>query len=173
MTRLLLALSTAALTVLTLSPAPAQAATGRHCIVQVTGRQPDGELITAAPRCYATFAAAMRSIGARVGATSTEDAAALDAAGAFATTSVFVLGIHYDGLGLTGNSTATVGSNCAGGYLNVSGAWNNRIRSTWNGCNRIRHFDGYNLTGAWEDTLPPGGNLTALDRNTSSIQYTT
>src|ERR1019366_4402030 len=108
-----------------------------------------------------------------VPAGSTENASQMAASGAFSPMTQFILGIHYDGQNWTGSSTSTVGSDCLGGWLNVSNAWNNRIRSTWNGCNRIRHFDGYNLTGTWEDTYSPGGNLTALDRATSSIQYTT
>ena len=83
----------------------------------------------------------------------------------------FIIGIHYDGLNWTGSTMTVVGSNCSGGWLNVSDAWNNRIRSTQNGCYRIRHFDGYNLTGSFEATFSPGANLTFMDRNTSSIQY--
>jgi hypothetical protein len=96
------------------------------------------------------------------------------AAGGAHTNSTFIIGIHYDGLGFTGSSFSVVGSDCAGGWLNTPAGWNDRIRSTVNGCPRIRHYDGANLTydvyGA-QDSYGGGGNLTTLDRHTSSLQY--
>jgi hypothetical protein len=140
---------------------------GEHCVVHVTGTQPDGELTVSEPECYPTFEQAMSAEGV--------DAWGVGAAGAVdgVTASTFTLGTHYDGAGYSGASTSVVGSDCAGGWLNVSSTWNNRIGSTLNGCPRIRHFDGQNLTGIYQDTVSPGGNLTTLDNRTSSIQYRT
>ena len=159
MRRLLLSIVPAVALLVVLPATAAQAQPERHCVIEVTGQQPDGEFTTTPAQCYATQTEALDSVGVQSGAS------------AFSATSTFVIGIHYDGFNWTGSSMTVVGSDCGGGWLNVSAAWNNRIRSTYNGCPRIRHFDGYNLTGAWEDTVSPGGNLTYMDRNTSSIQY--
>jgi hypothetical protein len=139
---------------------PASAANGnQHCVIRVTGQKASGELVTSSPSCYSTFAEAQRS--------ATQPQSGTTAA----TTSSFIIGIHYDGAGFSGASTTVVGSDCGGGWLNVSAAWDNRISSTQNGCPRIRHFDGTYLTGATEDTVGGGGTLAAMNNRTSSIQY--
>ena len=97
-------------------------------------------------------------------------AGASERAAALAT---FAIGIHYDGGSFTGATMTVVGSNCSGGWLNVSAAWNNRISSTEHGCPRIRHYNGANLTGASQTTVAPGGNLTSLNNATTSIRYLT
>ena len=140
-----------------------------HCFVRVVGQERSGKFTTTAPECHTTFAEAATAAG--VGLTkpaSTEEVQAYNAA-AVATS---VIGTHYSGANLTGSSFSVVGSDCAGGWLNTSAAWSNIISSTANGCYRIRHFDGPNLTGSVESTISVGGNLTILDNRTESIQYT-
>lgn len=144
-----LAVLLAALSVLLLQPAPAGASL-EHCVVTVTGVAPSGELEVGEPTCHATPEAALAA------------AAASD-----------VIGIHYDGFNFTGSSFTVVGDSCIGGYLNLSSTWNNRVSSTWNGCPRVRHWDGYDLTGIAQTTLAPGGNLSTLNNKASSIQYLT
>jgi hypothetical protein len=145
----------------------AQRAGGEHCVVHVIDTAPDGEMIVSEPECYPTFERAMSSEG--VDAWGVGAAAAADGV----TAATFTIGTHYDGTGFTGPSMSVVGSDCAGGWLNVSATWNNRISSTLNGCPRIRHFDGVNLSGNSQHTYSPGGNLTTLNNLTSSIQYLT
>jgi hypothetical protein len=122
-----------------------------HCVVRVTGTKPTGELVTTSPVC------------------STDRGRALRAAGV--TLADVPIGVHFDGAGLTGSSFTVVGSTCSGGWLNLSALWINRVSSTQNFCPVIRHFDGYNLTSASEDTLSPGGNLSSLNNKANSIQY--
>ena len=119
--------------------------------MRVIGKLPSGELRTTAPVCSATRAEAVQPSGA--------------------TESDFTIGIHFDGPGYTGAAFEVVGADCTGGWLNINALWTNRVSSTMNGCPRIRHFDGYNLTGDYETTLYPGANLSALNNRTNSIQY--
>jgi Ca2+-binding RTX toxin-like protein len=64
---------------------------------------------------------------------------------------------------------------CFGGGLSLTGsAWDDRIRSTRNGCPSIAHFDGgdpapYELPSEFTDY--PGGSLVALDQQASGIRY--
>jgi hypothetical protein len=131
-------------------PAPAE----EHCVVHVVGRDDaTGELRLSELECAATRRAALERSGV--------DALAAD----------FAIGVHFDGLGYTGSTLTVVGADCTGGWLNVPAAWDNRISSTLNGCPRIRHFDGANLTGTQQTTLAPGANLTTLNNKSSSLQY--
>ena len=156
---------------LTASVSPAGAARPAvpetHCVAHAVDQLPAGELLLSAEVCYPTFATAMAAEGV--------DAWGSNAAARVATIQAasFTIGTHYDGAGFSGSSTSVVGSNCNGGWLNVSATWNNRISSTINGCPRIRHFAGASLTGASESTYAPGGNLGGLNNQTSSIQYLT
>jgi hypothetical protein len=137
-----------------------------HCVVHVRGQAQTGELLVTEPECYSTFDEAMTAEGVDawgIGASVAADSVAAAA---------FTIGTHYDGAGYTGSSTSVVGSDCGGGWLNVSATWDNRISSTRNGCPRVRHFSGTNLAGSVQSTWSPGGNLTTLDNQTSSIQYT-
>ena len=122
-----------------------------HCAVRVTGMDPDGHLRTTAPVCSSDQVRAQRSV--------------------MTASSDFPIGVHWDGPGLTGSSFTVVGSSCSGGWLNLNSLWINRVSSTQNFCRVIRHFDGYNLTGAAEDTFYPGANLGFLNNATNSIQY--
>ena len=123
----------------------------QHCAVRVTGMDPDGHLRTTPPSCSSDRAEAERAVETDSGD--------------------FPIGIHWDGPGLTGSSFTVVGSSCSGGWLNLNSLWINRVSSTENFCPRIRHFDGYNLTGSSEYTFYPGGNLGLLNNATNSIQY--
>jgi hypothetical protein len=160
----------AAVAVIVLASSGADAALAKpaeqHCVVHVMGRGPEGQLAVSEPACYPTFLEAMSAEGVDAWGADAANAEGLVAA-------TFTIGIHYDGVNRTGSSMSVVGSDCAGGWLNVSAAWDNRISSTLNGCPRIRHYAGPNLTGATKDTVTPGGNLTGLDNQTSSIRYLT
>lgn len=147
-------------------PAVAAPAPTEHCVLHVLDQRASGELVVGPATCYASFELAMSAEGVDAwgtGASERVSAAAL----------TFTIGIHYDGFGFSGASTSVVGSDCNGGWLNVSSAWNNRISSTEHGCPKIRHYDGYNRTGASQTTYDPGGNLSTLNNKTSSIAYLT
>jgi hypothetical protein len=137
----------------------------KHCVVHVVGQTSSGELQVGPEACYGTFEDAMSAEGV--------DAWGPGAAGRASALATFAIGIHYDGANFTGPSMTVVGSNCSGGWLNVSAAWNNRISSTEHGCPRIRHYSGANRTGTSQTTVYPGGNLTTLNNLTSSLQYLT
>lgn len=148
--------------------------TARHCVVHVTGQQPTGELTVSDPRCYATFAEAMREEGVEEWGTGAGERAAARSASGEVGLMAFTLATHYDysGFNPAGGTTSTVGDSCSGGWLNASPAWNNRISSTSQGCPHVKHFDGANLTGNHQTTSGGGGNLNAtLNNKTSSIQY--
>jgi hypothetical protein len=154
---------------ITIAPSPAHAGE-EHCAVRVVGQRPSGEYITTAPECRSSYATALAAVGV-LGAKNLHAGATSQQLRTFATTTNSTIGTHYDGLGLTGSSFSVVGADCTGGWLNLSTTWKNRVSSTANGCPRIRHWDGDNLTGAWQDTLFGGGNLSSLDNKTNSIQY--
>lgn len=144
-----------------LSPSVAAAADGdeakpseTHCVVEVIGQEDSGEFIVTEPYCEATRAQAYASL-------STTSSLA----------GSFTIGVHYDGFNYTGSSFSVVGSDCTGGYLNLSSTWINRVSSTSNGCYRIAHYDGYNKTGASQSTYGFGGNLTTLNNDANSIAY--
>jgi hypothetical protein len=151
-----------------LTAAPAGAAKPKHCVVAVTSVSSTGEMHTTSPTCFDRFSDAMSFAGLppQLAAMSPAQLAASPQA-----LSTFTIGTHYDGAGWTGSSISVTGSDCSGGWLNLSSSWINRISSTANGCPRIRHFNGNNLTGSSETTFSPGGNLFGLDNQTNSIQY--
>jgi hypothetical protein len=138
-------------TVLDAARVAAATPTVEHCAVRVTGMDPDGQLRTTKPTCSADQSAALRAVRT----------AASDVP----------IGVHWDGPGLTGSSFTVIGSSCSGGWLNLNPLWTNRVSSTQNYCPVIRHYDGYNLTGAFEDSWYPGANLGYLNNATNSIQY--
>jgi hypothetical protein len=142
-------------------------------VVTVVGQSATGELVTSQPRCFATFADAMSWAGVDTEGLADPSPSGLAAAGRLQMGVTSIIGIHYDGYNWTGASMTVSGTNCGGGWLNVSPAWNDRISSTANGCPRVRHFRDANLSGAWQDTLGSGGNLSVLDNSTTSIQYLT
>ena len=144
---------------------------GTHCVVQVVGQRPSGELETTPEQCYSTFAEAATAAGipgvdASDSPRSISDAQLADS---------WAIGIHYDGFNGTGASLTVNGDDCSGGWLNVSASWVNKISSTRNGCNRVSHFSGTNLTGSVETTFGVNtlSNLSGLNNATDSIQYLT
>jgi len=149
---------------------PASAASSpprNQCVVHVIGHRATGELVLSQRHCYTSFAGAMRAEG--VDAWGKGASAKVEGLAA----ATFTLATHYDASTLSGASTSVVGDDCDGGWLNTVPAWTNRISSTRNGCPRVRHYDGANLTGSSETTIGLGGALGALNNRTNSIQYLT
>jgi hypothetical protein len=97
-----------------------------------------------------------------------------DTGGGMATMSggTWIIGSHFDGFGYSGSSFSVEGSDCYGGYLNLTGWWANRVSSTINGCPAIRHYYWPDLGGSYETTSGFGGNLNALNNLSESISYT-
>lgn len=126
----------------------------QHCAAKVVDEKETGELVLGPTECRATRDAALMAVSGPAKST-------------------FTIGTHFDGASFSGSSFSVVGSNCSGGWLNLDSSWDNRVSSTVNGCNRIIHYDGDNLTGAGEATLGGGGSLWYLNNRTNSIQYTT
>lgn len=146
----------------------------QHCVVEVVGVLSTGELLMGPERCHATLAEAVAdSTNGAVLLPSSAGAEALADDRLAAAVSTFTLGIHFDGPSGSGSSISVVGSDCSGGYWNTGSAWANRISSSWNGCARLRHWDGPGKTGAYEDTRGSGttDTLTALDNRAESVSY--
>lgn len=141
------------------------AKTTEHCLARVVGKSESGELKLSTPVCYATYAEVLSHVGG---------GAAAQRAGGGATTmsgGTFIIGTHYDGAWYTGSSFSVEGSDCYGGYLNLSGWWANRVSSTANGCPTIWHYYWPDLGGSSEATTGGGGNLSTLNNLSESIQY--
>lgn len=155
--------------------ASAYAATENHCVAVLAGHHPDGELILEEPRCHATFAAAIAdaSSGRVMLPESTPGSAVLTDASLAEDLAGFALGVHYDGANGTGSSITITGSSCGGGYWNTGSTWANRISSSYNGCARLRHYDGPHRSGATEDTRGAGttDNLINLNNRAESVSY--
>jgi hypothetical protein len=153
--------------------APSDAET--HCVVEVVAQAADGELLTGQIRCHETFAEAMAaaSDGRLWLPASTPGSVVFTDAAVAETVSSFTLGIHYDGASGSGSSISVVGSSCSGGYWNTPSTWDNRISSSWNGCARLRHWDGPSKTGSYQDTSGVGttDNLTTMNNRTESVSY--
>ena len=138
---------------------PADASGGRHCYVRVTGQEADGQLVTSAPRCYASERQA-------------NDAARASGGEQRSASGSGILAVHRDG---AGNSTSVAGSNCLGGWINTSAYWFANMTYTTNvDCPVVRHYYSANLGGQTQDTYPGNGNLFApLYHHVGSIQYLT
>jgi hypothetical protein len=139
-------------------------------VVEVIDQLETGELLTSSPRCYETLEAALQSVGAALpegldarGSGVSADALVAAASGSIAT--------HFDGADRSGPSITISGTNCNGGWLNLSSSWVNRISSTLNGCNAVTFFDGANRSGASEPTNGSTVNLKGLDDAANSVQY--
>lgn len=160
-------------TLLPVQPAAAERAAApndEHCVLNVTGQRDDGELITGAQKCYATFTEAMAAVGIDTTATRPMD---LDPAALRSgeEDEDIIIAIHYDYWSLGGSSVTVAGVLCTGGWLNLPTNWKNRISSTASGvCSQITHFDLPNKLGTTEDTFP-SGNLSTLNNKAESIQY--
>jgi hypothetical protein len=127
-----------------------------HCLTHVTGKSASGELQLSTPKCYATFTAVLLNAAA---------------GGVVALSGDFIIGTHYDGAGYTGASISVQGSDCYGGYINLTGWWANRVSSTQGGCPEVQHYYWPNLGGSYESTYG-SGNLTSLNNLSESISYT-
>lgn len=140
-----------------------------HCVVFVTGRLEDGELVTSKPDCFSSLAladawAAAGAPNSILEADGSEDVAAA---------SSFVLGRHYDGFNGSGSSIAVVGSSCTGGHWNTGSSWANRISSSYNGCPTLRHYDYPNKGGGSQYTSGAGtiDNLGYMNNDAESVAY--
>jgi hypothetical protein len=166
----------AAYTAVLIGAPAADAAPQKHCVVTVLGEKPSHEFRTTPRACFPTWKEAMDATGIPGAANriapgvNTEELQEADAV--FAASGEFIIGVHYDGFGLSGSSLTVVGVDCSGGYLNTSSyGFSNVISSTANGCYNVAHYDNANLGGAGETTTGFGGNLSSLNNRTESIQY--
>jgi hypothetical protein len=142
-------------TVLTI--APSAHAAEQHCAARVVDQKASGELVLSPMVCRASRDAALTAIGS--------------SSSGFSTQATFIIGTHFDGPSFTGSSFSVEGSDCNGGWLNLSSSWDNRVSSTLNGCPSVKHYDGDNLSGSSKTTTGSGGNLGTMDNKTQSIKY--
>jgi hypothetical protein len=164
--------------VVAVSPAQAAETVGRverHCVIQTTGVEADGRLITGAQDCFETFSEAMfalseGSIRLPYDAPVTILESSPDARAAAAS---FTLGIHYDYSNGGGSSISVVGSSCAGGWWNTPSWFDNRESSSYNGCYRLKHWDYAGAAGSYQSTLTVGqtDNLTYMSNRVESVSY--
>jgi hypothetical protein len=151
-----------------------------HCLVRVTGRSASGELQLSTPACYATFADVLQSAGLTVADKTITPTQARDqgliglqrpGGGGAALDGGGIIGTHFDGANYTGSSFSVSGSDCYGGYINLTGFWANRVSSTINGCPITVHYYWPNMGGS-NEALYSSGNLTWLNNLSESISYT-
>lgn len=154
---------------------PAQAGGEEHCVVEVVGEKPNGELRLSKPRCHPSFADAMLDASDGLMQLSADVASDVvftdEVIGSMAST--FALGIHYDGFGGSGSSITVVGSSCTGGWWNTTSSWDNRISSSYNGCSRLTHWDSPNKRGSYQSTYGSGStdDLSYMSNRAESVSY--
>jgi hypothetical protein len=150
------------------------APSGSHCVANVTGQLPSGQFTLSPARCFGSLSEARmngQSYSSGTALTSSILGTTPQLSPATMVDNVW-LATHFDGFTLTGNSFSVFGASCsANGWINVGPVWNNKISSTESAC-ASWHFDGTNLTGAYEMITAPGGDLSALNNRTGSVQYT-
>lgn len=183
MRRLLFLLVAAAVAAASFIVAPRLTTTAeaaQHCAVEVLGQADTGELIVSDPVCVSGDDAARASLYAAAGISGESTNVVLANSGSdvrvteLAAAGASILGVHYDGINFGGSSFAVFGSNCLGGYINLSSSWINRVSSTDNVlCTRIKHHDYYNTGGSYQSTWGSGGNLSYMQNRANSISYTT
>jgi len=143
-----------------------------HCVREVVGQRPDGELILSEARCYGSFMlAALDVSGGEVVLDHDATGGVLfDGGTEGSSLASFMLGIHFDGYNGSGSSISIVGTGCSGGWWNTGGSWANRISSSKNGCYRLTHHDYPNTGGASESTVGAGAthNLSSFMNNKTS-----
>lgn len=144
------------------APAAATADDEQHCVLRILGRGDDGQFRTAPLECYPTLEEALAASDPPAGA-------GLRAEVALASSST--LSTHWDGSNRSGSSITITGSDCAGGTVNLSGSWTNRISSTRNYCPATRFFDGFDKGGGHETTSTSTVNLGALNNASNSVYY--
>jgi hypothetical protein len=147
----------------------------QHCVVNVEGQKADGELITSQPRCFSRFSDAMdHATGGKVHlARSAQGSVMFEDAQVSAQASSYTIGIHYTGYNGTGSSITITGSDCNGGYWNATGYWLHNIRSSYNGCPHLTHYNEPDGVGYPETTSPTGttSNLALLANSVESVRY--
>jgi len=153
-----------------------------HCLARVTGSAPSGELQLSTAACYATFAEVLQNAGYVVTNKKITPTEALEqgfiglkapgSGGALSLSGGGIIGTHFDGFNSTGSSFSVWGSDCYGGYINLTGFWANRVSSTLNGCPVVVHYYWPNLGGSSEALYGSGGNLSSLNNLSESIAYT-
>lgn len=157
------------------TPEDPSVSTETHCVINVIGERPTGELLVGEPRCYLKFSEAVEDVtkGSIQLPENTRGTILFKDARFASSFSSFTLGTHYDGYNGSGSSISVVGSSCTGGYWNTGISWRNRISSSYNGCTRLRHYDYANLGGASENTYGAGtiDNLGSLNNRTESVSY--
>lgn len=152
--------------------APPPESAGAHCVIEVTGVEADGRMRTAPPRCFATFAEAMGELGlATTGGDVPESVGDLAEVPNASAASAGVIGIHYALSNRQGSSISVSGTDCNGGYVNLSSSWVNRVSSTRNFCPKTIFYDGFDKSGTAEATGLTALNLGALDNRANSIAY--
>ena len=152
---------------------PARADQESHCVTFVIGQRPDGELILSDADCFDTEATAAFWATIPSPARLSGGLWTMSSAPGALSASAFTLGRHYDGFNGTGSSISVVGSSCIGGYWNTSSAWDNRISSSYNGCNQLKHWDLPYKSGIVESTFGSGttDNLSFMNNRTESVSY--
>ena len=163
MRRLLFVLSAMSIAAATLVVVPrltgsTESAANTHCVVQVLGVQDSGEYILTEPTCVSGGDQARADLYLAMGASGESINVTLAASGSDVrvtelAAAVEILGVHFDAWGYGGSTFSVVGSNCLGGYLNLSSSWINKVSSTDNVlCTRIKHHDNYNTGGSYQST---------------------
>lgn len=160
-------------TILVVAGPPVAQAEGAesHCVVAVTDRKPDGELIFGSPKCFDRLADVFDYASLP---TLDIDEAESPAGSLQPLGGTFILGTHFDGYNGSGSSISVVGSSCTGGWWNTSSAWDNRISSSYNGCYRLRHYDYPNKAGDRYDTTGVGQTdniYGGMNNRTESVAY--
>ncbi len=145
-----------------------------HCVVTVVDTKSDGELVTSDPMCFRTFSQSVAfSTGGAVQLPAGTQGTMLNDGGFNTLMGSYTLAMHFDGYYGTGASITIVGGGC-GGYWNTSSWWDNRISSTYNVCQKTRHYSNPGLSGSYA-TLS-GGLMTHnlpwyMNNNAESIRY--
>ena len=154
---------------------PASGAPTKHCVIEVIDQKPDGEMVMTRPTCFRSPADAVAyASDGTVSLKQGQSVHALVADGALRSMSgSFAIGIHYDGFNGTGSSVTVMGSTCTGGWWNTSASWDNRISSSYNGCQRLTHHDYPNKGGPSQSTSGAGttDNLSSLNNRAESVSY--
>lgn len=85
-----------------------------------------------------------------------------------------IIGIFYDGSGLSGPSFSVVGDQCNGGGLNIPVSWNDRISSLYTGCNATVLYENTNYSGATFTCFGSGTGCAVtgfMNNRASSIRF--
>jgi hypothetical protein len=152
-----------------------QADTDRHCVYEIVEVAADLELVMAPERCFGTFAEAALYLSSgliRLPYDTPTSILESQSAGVQRLAN-FTIGIHYDYYNGGGSSISVSGSSCVGGWWNTPTWFDNRESSAFNGCYRLRHYDGPNKGGSFQSTTGVGDtdNLSTLDNRVESVSY--